>query len=277
MHTAISGQYFYKNRTLKSVNFFNSEASDSSVCVYEVFRVEDSVPLFIEDHLKRLKNSANIANIELWKTSSQIKQVIKTLIAANNSDDGNIKLDFKINSNSEREFQAYFLPSHYPSETEYKKGVVACFQQAERPNPTAKIFNSKVRGQANSIIEKEHVYETILVDHLDHITEGSRSNLFFIKDEQFFTAPDEVVLPGVIRKKVLEIIEMKGWNIQFKSLHKDELSTMDAAFLTGTSPRVLPLNNINSIKFNVEHPLLQELKSSLNLMINEYKSSRINS
>ena len=275
MHTPIAGQYFYINRTLKSINFFNSQSDDDCVCVYEVFRVEDTVPLFINDHLKRLKNSANIANLDLWKTNSQIKQIVKTLIAANNLEIGNIKLEFRMKPNGDREFLAFLLPVHYPETKQYNEGVVACFQEAERENPTAKIFNANVRGEANTIIEKEHVYETILVNHHNQITEGSRSNLFFIKDGIFITAPDEMVIPGVIRQKMIEIIINKGWGIKFEAIDKTRVSHMEAAFLSGTSPRVLPVKEIDNQKLNANHPLIKEISAELSNLIKQYKEAKV--
>nr|WP_319398225.1 aminotransferase class IV [uncultured Carboxylicivirga sp.] len=271
MREAISGQYFYINSTLKSINFFNRESNKDNVCVYEVFRVESTVPLFIEDHLLRLFNSANTIGLDLWKTTSQLKFIIKTLIQANNSEDGNIRIEFKVKSNKEKEFLSYFVPAHYPDKTQYDDGVLACFQEAERVNPTAKIFNAKVRGQANSIIEKEHVYETLLINHNNQITEGSRSNLFFIKDGIFYTAPDDMVLPGVIRKKVIEIINQKGWPIQFEAINKKDLYLIEAAFITGTSPRVLPIKKAGNIIFNVNHVNIKDLMQELNNLIFNYK------
>lgn len=270
MQATISGQYFYKNRTLKSVNFFNSEPDLDEMSVYEVFRVENTVSLFLEEHLNRLNQSAKIANIKLWKTNSQIKQAIKTLIAANNTSDGNIKLDFRFKPSGEKEFHTYLLPTNYPTEKQLNEGVLACFQEAERSHPNAKIYNPQVRGQANTIIEKEHVYDTILVNHHGQLTEGSRSNLFFIKGDQLITAPDEMVLQGIIRKKVLEIIKHKGLNISFIALNKEELAEIDSAFITGTSPRLLPLRKINQIGFDVTHPLLIELKNELSKLIENY-------
>nr|WP_244825555.1 aminotransferase class IV [Carboxylicivirga linearis] len=275
MHTPIAGQYFYINRTLKSINFFNSQSDDNCVCVYEVFRVEDTVPLFINDHLKRLKNSANIANLDLWKSNSQIKQIVKTLIAANNLEIGNIKLEFRMKPNGDREFLAFLLPVHYPETKQYTEGVVACFQEAERQNPTAKIFNAEVRGEANNIIEKEHVYETVLVNHHNQITEGSRSNLFFIKDGIFITAPDEMVLPGVIRQKLIEIIINKGWGIKFEAINLENVAKMEAAFITGTSPRVLPIKAIDAQKLNANHPLIKEISAELNILIKQYKEEKV--
>ena len=39
----------------------------------------------------------------------------------------------------------------------------------------------------------------------NEITEGSRSNIFFLKDETLVTAPDNAVLNGITRKHILEI------------------------------------------------------------------------
>lgn len=267
MNPAIKGQYFYHNRTLKSINFLNNVPDDNSVSIYEVFRVDQSVALFINDHIERLSNSANIADKKLNISNSQLLQGIYTLIAANKIINGNIKLDFRYNVGGKCEFMAYELVTHYPTGQQLSTGVSTCFQGAERHHPNAKIFNAAVRGQANDIIEKAHVYDTILVNHFGQMTEGSRSNLFFIINETIITAPDEVVLPGIIRMKVIDIIKANNIKLELRALSCQELEKVEGAFLTGTSPRLLPLKSIEGFQFNVQLPLITRLMTELNKLI----------
>ncbi|WP_430817696.1 aminotransferase class IV [Carboxylicivirga sp. RSCT41] len=257
------------DRTLKSVNFFNSAIGDDETCIYEVFRIENSTPLFIDDHLARLKSSIQIGGYDAEINTGQLKTRLKMLYSANNIGNGNVKLDFRFSANGILQFMAYFLPAHYPDESEYKEGIVCSLQFSERHHPKAKIYNPEVRGKANSIIEQRHVYETILTNSENCLTEGSRSNLFFIKNDTLITADDSIVLGGIIRKHILLLASELNIKVEYRAVHMDDLKEMDAAFISGTSPRMLAINHIDSMCFQCDHPLFTKLRKALEGKIQE--------
>ncbi|MCU4155823.1 aminotransferase class IV [Carboxylicivirga sp. A043] len=251
------------DRTLKSVAFFNDSIGDDEVCIYEVFRIEASTPLFIDEHLNRLANSIEIAGYQAIVNNNQLKNRLKMLYSANNISNGNIKIDFRFSDRDTYQFMAYFTTAKYPSEKEYNEGIKCTLQFSERHHPKAKIYNPDVRGKANTIIEQRHVYESILVNSDNCLTEGSRSNLFFIKDNCLITADDSLVLGGIMRKQVLSIAQEKNIVVEFRAINIDELDQMEAAFISGTSPRLLAINHIDKAEYNVKHPLLVELRKAL--------------
>jgi branched-chain amino acid aminotransferase len=51
------------------------------------------------------------------------------------------------------------------------------------------------------------------------------------------------------------------------------LNQFNAAFLTGTSPKVLPIASIDAISFPVEHPLIEQVKSRYEELIQSYKAT----
>ena len=256
--------------TLKSIDFFIGACEPGCLDIYEVLRIQDHQPLFWTDHLQRLENSMNIGLKTSWLTQHQIRQKIDLLIASNSLSDGNIKLEFRFKQNGEQHFLAYFIPTRYPSADQYQKGVACCLLHAERTQPRAKIYNPQLRGAANQLIREKSVFETLLVDHNGFITEGSRSNVFFIRNQQLFTAPDETVLSGVIRKKVIEVIGDLQLPLHYKCMHYHDLSEVDAAFITGTSLRILPLSDIESSHLNPHHPFIHQLSTGLNTLIERH-------
>ena len=92
------------------------------------------------------------------------------------------------------------------------------------------------------------------------ITEGSRSNIFFLKGETLVTSPDNVILNGITRKHILEICRENNIKVEFACVKVDEISEFDAVFMTGTSPMVLPFYCIDDKFFNVKHPLIGKLR-----------------
>ncbi|HAL65108.1 MAG TPA: aminotransferase class IV, partial [Bacteroidales bacterium] len=61
--------------------------------VYEVIRVIKGKLLFLEDHLKRLENSAFNAGFQLSLSQMEITRRLYEMLKANGSPDGNIELD----------------------------------------------------------------------------------------------------------------------------------------------------------------------------------------
>jgi branched-chain amino acid aminotransferase len=142
---------------------------------------------------------------------------------------------------------------------------------AVRSNPNAKVANLELNTRINQKIKKRNVFEAILLDDNGFITEGSRSNIFMIKDDLVFTAPLHNVLPGITRSKILEICSQQNYPVKEINLRPEDLVKMEAVFLTGTSPNVLPVKQINSVCFNsAANPLLIKIMKQYDAMIADY-------
>ena len=61
------------------------------------------------------------------------------------------------------------------------------------------------------------------------------------KDGIFHTAPTRYVLPGTARKRVLDICKEQTFPLREERVAYQNLPSFDAAFITGTSPLVLPI------------------------------------
>ena len=113
-------------------------------------------------------------------------------------------------NNKQPELFIFFIPYLYPAPDMYRVGVEILSLNEVRNQPNAKITNLSLRTLADKIISDKNVYEVLLVNQEGFITEGSRSNIFFIKDKVVFTPPTSIVLPGITREKVLEICNNLG-------------------------------------------------------------------
>jgi branched-chain amino acid aminotransferase len=71
----------------------------------------------------------------------------------------------------------------------------------------------------------------------------------------------------------MELISQKNINIRLQALAKDELRSIDAAFLTGTSSRILAIKEIDGTGLNTQHALITDLKQSLLKCIDSYKKT----
>lgn len=240
----------------------------SKLVVYEVLRVIDGIPLFFNDHYNRLLKSVELVgqNIELNRMELFVQLI--ELAKINDITSGNIKLKVSF-FEKHFEIDANFIPHSYPSPATYLNGVEVGLLHAERINPEAKVENLSVREKANAQIKETGVYEVLLVDELQNITEGSRTNFMGIKDNCIYTAPLEKVLHGITLLKTLQIAKEKRIPVRFESISVNSISTFDALFLTGTSPKILPISKVGANSYATNHPVLQQLMNSYQLLIEQ--------
>ncbi|MBY7006034.1 aminotransferase class IV, partial [Clostridium botulinum] len=162
--------------------------------IYEVLRIIHGKPLFLENHLLRMENSFKLINIDQCLDNLKIRNDIENLVRENEKLEGNIKLTYNVN---EKVMRIFFINHSYPNEEMYKNGVKTILYFGERENPNAKIVNLNFREKVNIKIKENNAYEAILVDRNGYITEGSKSNIFMVKENVLLTSPIKTVLPGV--------------------------------------------------------------------------------
>jgi branched-chain amino acid aminotransferase len=269
--------YFIKNEEILSKENFMDKNIGEGTSLYEVIRVIDKVPLFLDRHLQRLNNSAALINKNIWKNTEELKNELYKLININNYSEGNIKVVFNFESNKlkeEKNFYAYFIESHYPTKEQYENGVSTVFCFMERSNPNAKIINNSLREYSNKLIKESNVYEAILVDKQGNITEGSRSNIFMVKGNKVFTSPLEDVLPGITRNIIIDLCKEEGIALYEEKVHYSMVNKLDALFISGTSPKILPINKINDFNLSSStNIIVQNIMRAYNGSIMNYMNS----
>lgn len=250
MKSDIIGDFLIKKNELANSNNFDISVISEYPGVYEVIRVIEGVPLFLEEHINRFRYSARLLGYELNYTDKKIIEYINVLIEQNKIKNMNIKIVINALNKPLQNLYAFFIESHYPSNEQKMLGVPVILYNAERENPNAKSTNLSIRENINVKIKNSNAYEALLVNKNSEITEGSRSNVFFIKKDIVYTSPIKNVLPGVTRAQIIDICKNNKIELIEASINIDFLNQTDALFLTGTSPSVLPICSVDNKSFN---------------------------
>lgn len=251
--------FFVLNEELHSTCDFNSSVLKKGVNIYEVLRVETGVPLFLQEHISRFFSSAALEDIPINITKKFIGRAVKLLIKQNRMQQGNIKFIYHWNGQDDIQFMAWVMPFFYPSTSQYTDGVTVGHMQAERKNPNAKKMLNDLRQQADRLLKTEKLREVVYVNSAGYLTEGSRSNIFFVMDNYLLTPELALVLPGITRTKVLQLAAARGIQIQETKIKLSDMEKFDACFLTGTSPKLLPVLQFDNHKFDVHNTLMRAL------------------
>ncbi|WP_313370607.1 aminotransferase class IV [Sedimentibacter sp.] len=216
--------------------------------MYEVIRVIKKSPIFLKEHFERMRDSIRLSNVEGSLNFDEFQNSIELLIKENNFENCNIRVSYYYDNEPVVLF--YFIESHYPAKEQFMTGVHTSTAKINRNNPNVKAFQKSFKEKVEEIIRNTKAYEVILINNDDTVSEGSKSNIFFVKSNKLVTAPDEAVLLGVTRSKVIEVCEINGIEVVRRIVKYNELDSFDAAFITGTSNDVLPVKTIDDIIYN---------------------------
>lgn len=253
------GKKFILNGDLQPAELFDNSLVYEGDSIYEVIRMIKGSPVFFRDHMERLATSVKLQHQALLADVPALRKAIISLTRSDKKKETNLKIVFNYNNGSDN-YLVYFIEPIYPSEEQYKKGVKGILFSAERKDPVSKVINHKLRSFIYQKLILEGGYEALLVNGNNLITEGSRSNLFFLKGETLVTAPDNVILNGITRKHILDICRENQIKVKLYCVKVKDISEYDAIFMTGTSPMLLPFYCIDDKVFNVKFPLMERLR-----------------
>lgn len=225
---------------------------------YEVIRMIDGKPLFLHAHYERFLGTVNSVDQPIPFTEEELREKLCQLADANGVRNYNAKLIYNDFDNGGHVY-LFLTHTSYPSEEMYRDGVKTDFLQVERENPHAKIINASLRDQADALMKAEGLFEAVLLDRDGNVTEGSKSNIFFIKDGCLCTSPADGVLLGVTRTHIIDTAQRAGIPFRELTIPRAEVGSYSAAFISGTSPKVLPIAVMGEFTFDVNEPTLRRM------------------
>lgn len=264
-------KYFLLNGERKDAACFDEIYREVQPSCYEVIRVIDGKALFLEDHYDRFCHTLATVEQEPPVSCETLGRMITELAEQNDVQNYNVKIiynDFRAGG----QLYLFFTHTSYPTEEMYRDGVATELMRSVRKNPHAKIINDSLRSQADAQMAAHHLFETILVDDQGNITEGSKSNIFFVRGGELVTSPASGVLLGVTRKHILHAAEAGGVVLKEETIPADSLGSFDAAFISGTSPKVLPIARIGEQKLDVNNAALRRIMQLYDAEIRRYYS-----
>ncbi|MEW9093516.1 MAG: aminotransferase class IV [Clostridiaceae bacterium] len=264
----LKNKYFIINDEIKEIGFFDDSILKEGKCLYEVIKVKEGIPLFLERHMNRLLNSAKLIEVDIWVENQWIEEALNKLIKNNREEEGSLK--FVLNFDK-KIFVAFFEEKNFPTDEDFKEGVSICTYNRERENPNAKVLNVNFRMDLDKFMKEKDIFEALLVDRNGYITEGSKSNVFMVKGDKIITTPLKAVLPGTKRSIVLEICNNMNMEVEEKMIEEKEIYEVDGMFLTSTPFDVLPVKEVNGIILNSsENVITKKIMDEYNHIVKNY-------
>ena len=231
------------------------------------YETPDGPAIFrLQDHTKRLFNSAKIVGMQLPFTEEQINRAHIDVVKANNLVScyfrpmayyGSGKLGVAPKQDDVQVILAAWAWGAYLGEEGMRKGIRVRVSSFTRHHPNVTMIKAKANGNymnsimANTEATRDGYDEAILLDATGYVAEGSGENIFAIKDGKLFTPALDVALDGITRRTVIEIAKEIGVEVIEKRITRDELYIADEVFFTGTAAEVTPIREIDNRQIGI--------------------------
>jgi branched-chain amino acid aminotransferase len=215
----------------------------------------------LDDHIKRLFNSAKAYFMHLEYTKEEIIQSSINTVKANNLDEcyiriiafyGYGKLGVNPLPNKVSIVIAVLNWSEHIKKENREEGIDTIVSSWIKMDVKSMPTHAKgVANYANSALArmeaiKSGVDEAIMINSNGFVVEASAENIFFVRDGIVYTPPISTgALEGITRDTIIEIAKQNKIPLSIENISRDEMYCFEEAFLTGTASEIVPIGKID--------------------------------
>jgi branched-chain amino acid aminotransferase len=228
--------------------------------VFEGIRFYNRRVFRLEEHIKRLFESARAIVLEIPWTQEEVCKFVVETVAANGLDDGYIRLvvtrgsgGLGLNPYLCKRASMFIIASTislYPQE-HYENGLSVITCATRRPAPAALMPQVKSLNYLNNVMAKveaiqANALEAVMLNEQGYVSECTGDNIFILRDGVLHTPlVSDGALDGITRRVILELADQLGVPKVEKSLTRYDLFIADEFFLTGTAAEVIPVVSLD--------------------------------
>jgi len=256
--------------------------------LFETLRSYNAKIFALDDHIDRLFNSTKTLQLNNSLTTEFVRNALYEVLEANDLKNARLRLTLTGGSISDAgefpESTLIITAAELQEYTKqyYEKGVMATLCDY-RQNPADPLIGHKTTNYLSRIMglklaKLKHAAEAIWFTPDNRLAEGCISNVFIVKDAKLFTPPlDTPILPGVMRKIVLQLARKNNIETMEKILYITDLLNADEVFLTNVIMQILPVTSIEkkTIAEGRVGPITKQLRQLFeNLLADQYGASK---
>ena len=221
--------------------------------VYEVTRVVRRRLFEWDRHGRRLARGLKELRIDAGISIDTIRSLQERLIQENGMTEGQGTIYLQITRGAAPRTHHFppagtpatvFLsasPFNPPNETRAKGVAVVTYPDYRWSRCDLKTVNLLPAVMAKQFATDNSAFEAVFVREAV-VTEGSHTNFFGVVNGEVRTYPaSNFILPGITRDVVVEIARELGIPVSETPIYRHEISTLEEAFLTGTTTDVMPV------------------------------------
>jgi len=226
------------------------------------YKTDRGLAIFrLEDHTKRLLNSAKIVAIKAPYSLEELMEAQIELLRKNDFD-SNVYIRpliylgygvmglYHVNAPVNVAIAAWKWGA-YLGEEGLQKGIRVKVSSFARNS--VKSTMGKAKAVANYLNSQMAKYEAIragyeealLLDDEGFVAEGSGECLFLVRDGVLISPPNDNSLESITQDTIIRIAKDMGIPIERRRVTRDEVYIADEAFFTGTAAEVTPIREVD--------------------------------
>lgn len=215
----------------------------------------------LRDHMVRLHTSAKAIQMKIPHTVDELCAGVKEVVKSNGLDSCYIRpisffgvsgigvnpMGYPVET-----FIIAFPFGAYLGDEGLKNGIRVHTSSWHRASSgsvpaTAKVCGDYLNSSLAIMEAKMNGFdETIMLNELHMVAEGSGENIFMVKDGKLYTPPANAgILPGITRESLMKVASDMGYKVEERNFARSELYIADELFFTGTAAEVTPIREVD--------------------------------
>jgi branched-chain amino acid aminotransferase len=234
--------------------------------IYETMLVYDGVIFKLDEHLQRLYRSASLIGLTLSLDVDRLKIALFDTLLANKLKNAYVRLTVSRGHGEigldpelcpEPTIVIMTQPSKAYPQALYEKGMPIIISDTRRNLKEAVDPRIKSLNFLNNILAKIEAikvdaYEAIMLNAHQQLTEGTISNIFFLKDDILCTPSVACgILDGITRGTVIDLAVKEDIKVKEGEFTQEDIFAAIEVFITNTSLEVMPVSKVDSMTYPV--------------------------
>lgn len=251
--------------------------------LYDVIKLQEGNFVFLEDHVERMKKSADFFGIKFPYSLEEIHEIGQKLAEMNDLREGELYLQLTRGIDTIRD---------HVFEDDYKPTFIEIVQPIRKMDPSIWANGGKVLTYPDlrhqfcehkttdllpNVLAKKYArsngaYEAMMFredNGKKFVTEGASSSYIFFDGESIVAPKIENILPGITRSKVLSMAKELGMKVVERRIWLDELKDMKEVILVSTLSKVLSIVKVDDLEFK-KGEITKKLEESFRDLVMSY-------
>lgn len=217
--------------------------------VFDFFRTQNGVALFIDEHLDRLERSAAAMHLKIPYSRNVLLEQVDQLINQNRFPCSGIRITVTGGSSADNYTPGtpHILITEQPlimqDPSELHPGFRLITYPHVRELPEVKSINYMMGIWLQPKVKAAGADDVLFLKE-GSISELPRSNIFMIDMKGALITPSENILHGITRKNLL-LLAGEIMPVEIRRVSLDELKNAAEVFITSTTKRLIPVNSVD--------------------------------
>jgi branched-chain amino acid aminotransferase len=231
--------------------------------VFEGERAYGGTIFKLEEHTRRLINSAKLVGFEITQTADEINDACNAVLKANKLTDAYVR-PIAYRGSEQIAVSAQLTKIHlviacwsWPNlfGADRMQGVRLCLAEWRRPHPQTAPTAAKAAGLymigtlAKHAAEAQGFNDALMLTWDGYVGEVTGANIFFVIDGKIHTPTPDCFLDGITRRTVIALARARGFEVIERHITLEDMATATECFVAGTAAEVTPVRQIDSQNF----------------------------